>query len=74
MVLFRAVDIGAELFAMAACCSRAQMLVRKGDPNALDLPTSFAPRRGADCRSLQKLFGKKRRGSVQDGNEGLKGE
>jgi alkylation response protein AidB-like acyl-CoA dehydrogenase len=41
MVLFRAVDIGAELFAMAAACSRAAMLVRKGDPNALDLADLF---------------------------------
>jgi hypothetical protein len=34
MTLFRLVDIGAELFAMTACCVRAQMLVRrarKGD-------------------------------------------
>ena len=31
LVLFRAVDIGAELFAMAAVCSRAKMLERKGD-------------------------------------------
>ncbi len=30
MILFRIVDIGAELFAMAACCVRANMLVRKG--------------------------------------------
>ncbi|HEU4564631.1 MAG TPA: acyl-CoA dehydrogenase family protein [Gemmatimonadaceae bacterium] len=41
MVLFRAVDVGAELFAMAAACSRAAMLVRKGDPNALDLADLF---------------------------------
>jgi hypothetical protein len=41
MVLFRAVDIGAELFAMAAACSRAAMLVKKGDPNALDLADLF---------------------------------
>ena len=30
MVLFRAVDIGAELFAIAAACVRAQMLAKKG--------------------------------------------
>ena len=30
MVLFRFVDVGAELFAMTASCARAAMLVRKG--------------------------------------------
>ena len=30
MVLFRAVDIGAELYAMAAACARAQMLAKQG--------------------------------------------
>jgi len=34
MVLFRAVDIGAELFAMSAACTRALMLSRTGDANA----------------------------------------
>ena len=34
MVLFRAVDIGAELFAMSAACTRAQMLSKSGDANA----------------------------------------
>ena len=33
MVLFRAVDIGAELFAMSAACTRAQMLSKTGDAN-----------------------------------------
>jgi alkylation response protein AidB-like acyl-CoA dehydrogenase len=41
MVLFRAVDIGAELFAMAATCSRAHMLARQGDENARDLADVF---------------------------------
>jgi alkylation response protein AidB-like acyl-CoA dehydrogenase len=41
MVLFRAVDIGAELFAMAATCSRALMLAKQGDQNALDLADVF---------------------------------
>ncbi|MBX6331716.1 MAG: acyl-CoA dehydrogenase family protein [Gemmatimonadaceae bacterium] len=41
MVLFRAVDVGAELFAMAATCSRALMLARAGDANAMDLADVF---------------------------------
>jgi hypothetical protein len=34
MLLFRGVDIGAELYAMAVACARAQMFVRTGKPNA----------------------------------------
>ena len=41
MVLFRAVDIGAELFAMSAACTRAQMLRKTGDANAVDLADLF---------------------------------
>jgi alkylation response protein AidB-like acyl-CoA dehydrogenase len=41
MVLFRAVDIGADLFAMAAACSRARMLAQKGRPEAIALADAF---------------------------------
>ena len=41
MVLFRAVDIGAELFAMAASCVRALMVAAGGDTNAIDLADVF---------------------------------
>ena len=42
MVLFRAVDIGAELFAMAATCSRAVMLSSKlNQPEAVQLADAF---------------------------------
>ncbi len=41
MVLFRAVDIGAELFAMSAACSRARMLARRGSTNATELANVF---------------------------------
>jgi alkylation response protein AidB-like acyl-CoA dehydrogenase len=41
MVLFRAVDIGAELFAMSAACSRAQMLAKQGRKEAVALADVF---------------------------------
>ncbi len=46
MVLFRAVDIGAELFAMSASCVRAVKLAKDGDTNAPDLADVF-------CREAQ---------------------
>lgn len=41
MVLFRAVDIGADLFAMTAVCVRAQMLAGKGNHEAAELADLF---------------------------------
>jgi alkylation response protein AidB-like acyl-CoA dehydrogenase len=56
MVLFRAVDIGAELFAMSAACVRAQMLDREGVPQAATLADAFCrearERVGASFRAL----------------------
>ncbi|MEO5904730.1 MAG: acyl-CoA dehydrogenase family protein [Gemmatimonadaceae bacterium] len=40
-VLFRAVDIGAELFAMSASCVRAMMLAKKGQKEAIALADTF---------------------------------
>ncbi len=40
-VLFRLVDVGAELFAMAAACSRAEMLRKKGQAEAVELADLF---------------------------------
>ena len=40
-VLFRLVDVGADLFAIAAVCSRAEMLRRKGQPEAVELADLF---------------------------------
>ncbi len=41
MVLFRAVDIGADLFAMTAACVRAQMLAKQGNTEATELADLF---------------------------------
>jgi alkylation response protein AidB-like acyl-CoA dehydrogenase len=41
MVLFRAVDIGADLFAMTATCVRAQMLATQGNHEATELADLF---------------------------------
>jgi len=41
MVLFRGVDIGADLFAMTAACVRAQMLAREGNREATELADLF---------------------------------
>ena len=41
MILFRAVDIGAELYAMAAACVRARMLAKRGQVEAERLADVF---------------------------------
>jgi len=41
MVLFRGVDIGADLFAMTAACVRARMLAREGNHEATELADLF---------------------------------
>jgi alkylation response protein AidB-like acyl-CoA dehydrogenase len=41
MVLFRGVDIGADLFAMTAACVRAQMLAKEGNKEATELADLF---------------------------------
>ena len=41
LVLFRAVDIGAELFAMAAACVKARMLDKQGNKEAIALANLF---------------------------------
>lgn len=50
MVLFRAVDIGAELFAMSAACVRAEMLAREGRREAVRLAEAF-------CLEARKRIG-----------------
>lgn len=41
MVLFRAVDIGAEIFAIMATCSRAMQLSKRGNASAIELADAF---------------------------------
>lgn len=53
LVLFRAVDIGAELFAMAAACVKANMLAKKGVKDAIPLADLFC--RAARVR-IEHLF------------------
>ncbi|MEP6731591.1 MAG: acyl-CoA dehydrogenase family protein [bacterium] len=50
MVLFRAVDIGADLFAMTAACVRAQMLAKQGNKDATELADLF-------CREARQRIG-----------------
>jgi len=59
MVLFRAVDIGAELYAMSAVCSRAQMLASKhGQREALELADAFCVQsRGRIADLFRALYG-----------------
>lgn len=57
MVLFRAVDIGAELFAMSAACVRAQMLAGEGRAEAVTLADVFCREaRGRIERTFDQLF------------------
>jgi alkylation response protein AidB-like acyl-CoA dehydrogenase len=75
MVLFRAVDIGAELFAMSAACTRAQMLRTTGDANAVDLADLFC--REARLRiaaHFDNLFGKNDLAIYRVSQQVLRGE
>jgi hypothetical protein len=59
MVLFRAVDIGAELFAIAATCVRARAEAKRGHKSALLLADVFC--REAEMRVdalFDNLFGR----------------
>jgi alkylation response protein AidB-like acyl-CoA dehydrogenase len=53
LVLFRAVDIGAELFAMAAACVKANALAKKGNREGIPLADLFC--RAARVR-IEQLF------------------
>ncbi|MFN8580967.1 MAG: acyl-CoA dehydrogenase family protein [Gemmatimonadaceae bacterium] len=60
MVLFRAVDIGAELYAMSASCVRAQMLARAGNHGGVELADVF-------CRAARKRINQHFRDFTGDG-------
>ena len=56
MVLFRAVDIGAELFAMSAACVRAQMLAESGQKEAVVLADLFCREARLRIKDLFRNF------------------
>jgi alkylation response protein AidB-like acyl-CoA dehydrogenase len=75
MVLFRAVDIGAELFAISAACVRARMLDERGDDRSMELADVFC--REARLRieqSFDDLFGRNDRALYQLAQRVLAGE
>jgi hypothetical protein len=57
MVLFRLVDVGAELFAMSAACSRAELLRKKGQREAVELADIFCRyARGRVKHAFSRVF------------------
>jgi len=75
MVLFRAVDIGAELFAMSAACSRAYMLAANGQKEALVLADVFCRTARDRVREhFRALFGKDDPAIYRLAQQVLKGE
>jgi hypothetical protein len=75
MVLFRAVDIGAELFAMSAACSRAHMLSKNGQKEAIVLADVFCREARLRIReSFRNLFGPNDPAIYRLAQQVLKGE
>jgi hypothetical protein len=75
LVLFRGVDIGAELFAMAATCVRAHALASDGNKGALDLADLFCreARKRVD-RLFDDFYGSDDGASYRVAQQVLKGE
>ncbi len=74
-VLFRAVDIGAELFAMSAACVRAQMLSQKGQREAVALADTFCREARLRVEDLfRNLYGKNDENMYKLAMSVLKGE
>ena len=75
MILFRAVDIGAELYAMAAACVRARMLAKRGRVEAERLADVFCREaRGRIRRHFAALDGKNDTVHYRLAQEVLRGE
>ncbi|HSA57814.1 MAG TPA: acyl-CoA dehydrogenase family protein [Gemmatimonadaceae bacterium] len=75
MVLFRAVDIGADLYAMAAACVRARMLAERGQREAYRLADIFCrDARRRIRRNFADLYGRNDRALYQLAQEVLRGE
>jgi hypothetical protein len=75
MVMFRAVEIGAEIYAMAASCVRAQMLANKGEKGALTVADAFCRESRARIdRNFRLLFGPNDTALYGLATEVLKGE
>jgi alkylation response protein AidB-like acyl-CoA dehydrogenase len=75
MVLFRAVDIGAELFAIAATCVRAQMLAKQGNTKATVLADLFCREARLRVDSLfDRFYGKNDQTIYRIAQQVLRGE
>jgi Acyl-CoA dehydrogenase, C-terminal domain/ACAD9/ACADV, C-terminal domain len=75
MVLFRAVDIGAELFAMTAACVRAQMLAKEGNTQAVALADLFCREARLRVKTLfSHFFGKNDGALYKIAQQVLRGE
>ena len=75
MILFRAVDIGAELYAIAAACVRARMLAKRGQMEAERLADVFCRESRVRIRRLfASLDGKNDTAHYRLAQEVLRGE
>src|SRR5687767_6627014 len=75
MILFRAVDIGAELYAIAAACVRARMLAKRGQMEAERLADVFCREsRGRIRRAFAALDGRNDTAHYRLAQEVLRGE
>jgi alkylation response protein AidB-like acyl-CoA dehydrogenase len=75
MVLFRGVDIGADLFAMTAVCVRAQMLAKQGNEEATELADLFCREaRQRIKQHFRHFYGKNDGASYRVAQQVLKGE
>jgi hypothetical protein len=75
LVLFRAVEVGAELYAMAAACVRAQMLAKKGQTGGIALAEVFCRESRVRIeRNFSRLFGPDDPAIYRLASEVLKGQ